>query len=108
MLVELDVFSGRPNPQWYVDEPIDQQIRELHRQLASTTTLPAEPPGLGYRGFRYTLDGAVWRVWNGALVGPDRILHDPTRSVERLLLGQLPDEYADLRSRLEGEVTPET
>ena len=108
MLVELDVFSGRPNPRWHVDEPIDRQIRELHGRLASTSILPAEPPGLGYRGFRYTLDGAVWRAWNGALIGPDRILHDPTRSVERLLLGQLSDEYKDLRSRLEREMAPET
>ncbi len=104
MLVELDVFSGRPNPRWQVDEHIEQQLRERHRRLAASATPAAEPPGLGYRGFCYTLEGVSWRALNGFVVGPDRVLHDPHRSIERLLLDHLPDEYGDLRSRLAGQM----
>lgn len=104
MLVELDVFSGRPNPRWQLDEHIEQQLRELHRRLAPSASPHAEPPGLGYRGFCYTLDGVTWRARNGFVVGPDRVLHDPDRSVERLVLDQLPGEYGDLRSRLAREL----
>jgi hypothetical protein len=104
MLVELDVFSGRPNPRWELDEHADQQLRELHRRLAPSVSPPAEPPGLGYRGFRYTLDGVTWWTWNGSVVGPDRVLNDPDRSVERMLANQVPDLYGGLRSRIEGDL----
>lgn len=104
MLVELDVFSGRPNPRWELDEHIDQQLRELHRRLAPSTSPPAEPPGLGCRGFRYTLDGVTSWTCNGSVVGPGRVLHDPDQSIERMLVDQLPDRYGDLRSRLEREL----
>lgn len=104
MLVELDVFSGRPNPKWQLDEHLEQQLRDLHRRLIPGARPAAEPPGLGYRGFRYTLDGVTWRAWNGSLAGRDGLLDDPDRSVERLLLDQLPDEYGDLRSRIAPEL----
>lgn len=52
MTVELDVFSGRPNPQWTLTEQEAGRVEEMLRDLP-----PAEPgraamePGLGYRGF---------------------------------------------------------
>jgi hypothetical protein len=49
--VELDAFSGRPDPTWTLTPP---EVRELARRLRDlpSTDGPLAPPGrLGYRGF---------------------------------------------------------
>ena len=49
--VELDAFSGRPNPGW---ELVPAEIAELRRRLRGLPEVgeaPASPDGLGYRGF---------------------------------------------------------
>jgi hypothetical protein len=104
VLVELDVFSGRPNPRWQLDEPAARTLRQLHQELWPIRNDPPEPPGLGYRGFSYTLDGTIWRAFKGWVVSFDRSLIDQGRSVERLLLEQLPDEYAEVRPRVLAEL----
>ncbi len=100
MLVELDIFSGRPNPRWQLDERIARQLGELHHRLARTTDSPPTVPGLGYRGFIYSIDNVNWRASTGFVIGPDTVLADPNRVIERLLLDQLPVEYRDLRPRI--------
>jgi hypothetical protein len=48
--VELDIFSGRPNPQWLY--PAASVRRVVEQLLAAANPVPAPPvPGLGYRGF---------------------------------------------------------
>jgi hypothetical protein len=65
--VELDVFSGRPNPQWTT--AADQIAPLLPGADARPLAAPAEPPGLGYRGFLLTISSAetgvptVYRVY---------------------------------------------
>jgi hypothetical protein len=49
MTVELDVFSGRPNPRWTLTDAEAAQIEERLRNLPSAVELVDEP--LGYRGF---------------------------------------------------------
>lgn len=52
MTVELDVFSGRPNPQWTLTQTEAARVEELLQDLP-----PAEKavePALGYRGFVMT------------------------------------------------------
>jgi hypothetical protein len=90
--VELDVFSGRPNPTWVVE---DEQARELVAALSAlpTTSAPsATPDGLGYRCFRLvgvpsmgvvTAGYGSITVTNGASVA-HRL--DPQRTVEAMLL----------------------
>ena len=46
MEVELDAFSGRPNPRWETTSPLQEKLDSL-----SEKTKPAPEPGLGYRGF---------------------------------------------------------
>lgn len=48
--VELDVFSGRPNPEWKM---IDEESRTFHEMFAICPNLPQTNmfDGLGYRGF---------------------------------------------------------
>jgi hypothetical protein len=104
MLVELDIFSGRPNPRWQLDEPSGRRLAELHHGLRPAVERPPDPPGLGYRGFIYTLEDASWRAWKGAVVGPRQVLADPDVAIERWLLDQLPTEYGGLRPRIAAEL----
>jgi hypothetical protein len=104
MIVELDVFSGRPNPRWQLDEARARQLEALHHQLPAATEVAAEPPGLGYRGFLYALDAARWRAWKGFVTADDQTLVDRPRAVVRLLLGALPGEHAELREHLAHEI----
>ena len=48
--IELDVFSGRPNPNWMLSEV---QVDELKAKLslALPEAKPKTPPQLGYNGF---------------------------------------------------------
>jgi hypothetical protein len=96
--VELDVFSGRPNPSWELD---DLEAEQLHQLIEShpPTHLPLpEAPGLGYRGFRVSLGGRSYRVWGTFVVAaPGDHRADPERTVETFLLDHLPEEHSDLR-----------
>src|SRR4029450_7496868 len=102
-LVELDVFSGRPNPRWELDEQRSQELRQLERRLIPARQTAPEPPGLGYRGFVYSDGSGQVRAYRGYVKTPRTVLADPSLSVEKYLLNQLPAEHAELRSRLTGE-----
>jgi hypothetical protein len=104
MLVELDIFSGRVNPSWDLDAPREERLRALHQQLPPSSGTAPEPPALGYRGFRYVLDGVPFRAWNGTVWGPARGLRDRDRAIERLLLEGCPPEDENLRARVEREL----
>jgi hypothetical protein len=104
VLIELDIFSGRPNPRWQLDGRAEQTLRQLHQHLWQIRSHPPEPPGLGYRGFTYTLDGTTWRAYKGWVVSPDQAMMDRGHTVERLLLEQLPAEYTEIRPRVLAEL----
>jgi hypothetical protein len=106
MFVELDVFSGRPNPRWELDEQRTQELRQLVRRLTPAREAAPEPPGLGYRGFVYSDAGGQVRVYRGYVRTPRTVLADPSFSVEKYLSDQLPAEYAELRNRIATELTP--
>lgn len=66
MKVELDVFSGRPNPSWTLSpEEADELARRLE-DLRSLDQVPVEP-GLGYRGFLLSSPGREIRVYQGGV-----------------------------------------
>ena len=75
--VELDVYSGRPNPTWTLTA---QEIDELTQRLQKLATLPAVPSvgNLGYRGFLlYNPENAPGigpqvRVYNGIVIITDQ------------------------------------
>jgi hypothetical protein len=104
MLVELDVFSGRPNPRWELDKPSADVLRQLVSRLTVATDGPLEPPGLGYRGFILTDDTGRSRAYKGYMIRPDVVLADTSRSVERLLVERLPAEFQELRQRVATEI----
>jgi hypothetical protein len=67
--VELDIFSGRPNPRWTVEA--DQIAPMLPDSDTPQLDATGDSPGLGYRGFVLTLGStetggpAVYRVYAG-------------------------------------------
>jgi hypothetical protein len=64
--VELDIFSGRPNPVWELGEA---EVRELESRIERAT--PSQEiialPGLGYRGFVLHRPNPI-RVYRGKIV----------------------------------------
>src|SRR5271157_1228182 len=54
MKIELDVFSGRPNPTWILN---DEEAKEFLAKFKALTASDSDKPlydGLGYRGFKAT------------------------------------------------------
>jgi len=81
MQVELDAFSGRPNPVWPLK---DAQARELQALLDGATDAVAAPPaGLGYRGF--VIQPAMQRVYAGTVQRGTQAFAD-TRDAEAWLI----------------------
>jgi hypothetical protein len=81
--IELDVFSGRPNPRWQPDAATRANIVALLKGDHPAAATP-QPPGLGYRGFVLHLDGRAIHVYDDIASG----LHpDPVRvaGLEKLL-----------------------
>jgi hypothetical protein len=106
MLVELDVFSGRPNPRWELDEQRSRELRLLEKRLTPAHEPAPEPPGLGYRGFLYSGDSGQVRAYRGFVKTRRTVLVDPSFSVETYLRDQLPAEYGELRNWIAAELTP--
>ncbi len=105
MRVELDVFSGRPNPRWELDEDSAAALRRLLSRLSVSTDTPPRQPGLGYRGFVFDSEMDHGRAYKGYVIKSDAVFADPSSSIERFLRDRLPTELHDLRSRitLEGD-----
>lgn len=104
--VELDIFSGRPNPRWEIDGVAAGELRLVQSTLQATDQAAPEPPGLGYRGFRYADGARTWRAFGGFVATAGSVLADPGRRVERYLLDHLPAPFQDLRGLVAGELGP--
>jgi hypothetical protein len=104
MIVELDVFSGRPNPRWELDEPRSQRLLQIQNQLKLSDRAPAELPALGYRGFWYSDENGRVHAFHGYVRTARAVFADPSFSIERYLLDQLPMEFATLRTRITKEL----
>ena len=105
MLVELDVFSGKANPLWVLDEPVATRLLQMQTRLKVSTQPAAAPPSLGYRGFLYTVKSGAVRVFGGFAQHGRLVLVDPTFSLERFLLDHVPPEFAAIASRVAAEIT---
>ena len=101
--IELDIFSGRPNPSWHLDEGDRKQLVSLLGALTPAQTPAPETPGSGYRGFTFGFGGPS-RAYGGFVTTPLRVLADPNRTVELFLLEQLPDEFIEVRPIVEEEL----
>ncbi len=73
--IELDVFSGRPNPSWVLTPAESEEIVMRLRRLASAA-MPTAPAPLGYRGFiLHRSEGGGERPWAYVTPGVVRMAH---------------------------------
>lgn len=100
MRVELDLFSGRPNPVWEADEACRHEIERIEKRLARAAAAAGAPPPLGYRGFLYRIGTEEHRAHDGRISLGNRTLADPERSIERLLLRSAPADLASITARV--------
>lgn len=102
--VELNVFSGRPNPRWTVST--DEIAPFLPAQGAPELASAPEPPGLGYRGFllswlnEETGISETIQVFGGVIAkgaGGDAVAYADQLGLEAWLLADARERgYADL------------
>ena len=100
VIVEIDVYSGRPNPTWVLRHKesvwILRQIRRLPSVDASTSV-----PGLGFRGFVLHVQSAkreeVFRVHDCIIQTGEKLCIDRDGTIERKLLAAIP---SDLKTEL--------
>ena len=92
--VELDVFSGLPNPVWELSAADTTTLREMIGNLPSSPPVDLPTP-LGYRGFLVTLDepgsgsATTIRAYQGIVEYQERetsYYADPGKQVELWLL----------------------
>ena len=96
MLVELDVFSGRPNPRWELDEATSAALRQLVRGLVPPASgLRSRPVSATEASSSPTRPGPT-RAYKRYVIGSAVVLADPSFSVERFLLDHLPEEFRRL------------
>lgn len=96
LVVQADVFSGRPNPEWSLEAGEAGEFRHLFGRLRAPAAPGGLRDGLGYRGFVVFGTEAVIpgcdevRVQGQQVVahceGGDRWYADPDRSLERWLV----------------------
>jgi len=98
MRVEIDLFSGRPNPAWTLDGGEAHGLRAILADLSQTSRRPPEPPGLGYRGFQVTDGAHTYRVYREWVQADSQTLADPDRTAERWLVDHVPGRLAALVS----------
>lgn len=102
MIVEIDLFSGRPNPRWQVDDGVRREVEAIEERLKPAVGREMDLPGLGYRGFVYAGDGVSRRAFGEMLEREGIVFDDPERAIERLLLKSMPGELAEVRKRVAG------
>ena len=96
MRVELDVFSGRPNPSWELTGKQPTEFLTLLGSLEPVGSAPTASEGLGYRGFLVTAQGETMsgfdriRVFRGMAIanrgGGTEVFRDRQHSLESWLL----------------------
>ena len=115
LLVELDAFSGRPNPRWELSGRQATDFAVRLRALPPARDAQLDQDGLGYRGFivraaEGSLDGYdELRLYRGTVVARQgsgaKAFSDPERILERQLLdsarGRVPDAVLEY---IEGEI----
>lgn len=93
MRVEVDLYSGRPNPSFELGVEQGEELRRRLRRLPRHPDPPLLPTALGYRGLLVDDASRMGRITlcRGAVLveepgGGRRWLHDPGGDVERWLV----------------------
>lgn len=85
--VELDIFSGRPNPRWELSARQAEEFVGLVRHLVEIPSVPDRPSLLGYRGLWVRIEdlGSVF-IGGGTLTRGSSTFRDPGHRLERWIL----------------------
>jgi hypothetical protein len=108
MVVELDIFSGRPNPKWDLSPEQTAELRQklIHARPGAGNTALFER--LGYRGLIVRdpgRPGEMVRIGFGSIMqqggsGEPKSYADPNRELERWLLstgkGKIDERFTKL------------
>ncbi|HEY6744522.1 MAG TPA: hypothetical protein VI357_02270 [Mycobacteriales bacterium] len=86
-VVEVDLFSGRPNPRFVLDAEATRVLASLVQALPVGREHEIPDVGLGFRGFRVTLGPSVLLVRGPVVLDEtsSATRHDKDRQVERWL-----------------------
>src|SRR5258708_39526519 len=88
MEVELDAFSGRPNPKWTLSEELSSRLLGQIASLPEAKDAP-QLPDLGFRGFLLRSGDSSMRVFGGRVViesaRPKKIYRDTRGILEELV-----------------------
>jgi hypothetical protein len=112
--VELDVFSGRPNPQWLLPATDEAYLLEKLQNLPEVSPGRFAEP-LGYRGIVVYVSGSkstTYHVWRNFVIrnvdGQVTAYHDDNSSLEMwLLMSGKPFLQADLFETIQKEIERE-
>jgi hypothetical protein len=86
--VEIDIFSGLPNPAWSLSDEQTASLLEMVSALSKTEPIPRSDD-LGYRGMVVRIRDAAARelyLHNGVVDLSGNYYSDPDRRVARWLL----------------------
>ena len=65
-VVTASLYSGRPDPEWAVEDERLATLRRLWSKLAPSKTAPPPAPPLGYRGCTLRCaSGELWFAYDG-------------------------------------------
>lgn len=100
MLVELDIFSGQPNPVWELGEQDSERLVCAVNKLVAKAQARSEIDGLGYRGFLFNIGNVQHRSYRNRIMTATHMLADPERNIELFLCERLPHRLDRLRSAI--------
>ena len=110
-IVTLNIFSGRPNPRWILEDAAVEELRDrIHRKATPTGAAPpGSVTGLGYRGLEVRFEDSSEPIHiHGGVVGtlaasPNIV--DEGRDIERFLIKTMPDAERNAGMVMSGEVS---
>jgi hypothetical protein len=97
--IEIDVFSGRPNPAWDLGPEQARALAQLVQMPHERIAAPPAADGLGFRGFVVTFhNGGVerLRVMGSVVDDGHGAFRDADRRIEAFILTAMP---TDLRQQ---------
>jgi hypothetical protein len=107
VVVELDVFSGRPNPEWRLTGAAREQLLKLLRASPTSQSRSGPESGLGYRGFVVRiLSGATklrMHVGGGIVEWEGFYGRDDGRKIEKWLVDTIP---LDIKAQFQAVLPP--
>jgi len=96
--VEIDVFSGRPNPTWELGRTDLTALLRLLKKVSRVSAAGAAN-GLGFRGFKvsFTTRGTQreLHVKGNSVTDEPQHFSDDHKTIERFLLAKMPPELHD-------------